>query len=111
MSTSLYFDWPTARLAGFDGHPVRRRAWTDRWVYFYNGLWWLMPESGEARVVTTQDFGVNDFKATDWTNLSPACVSSSPDVGGGAAACPAPFDPAAPLQGPYKTSGSSFTPQ
>ena len=110
MSAKLYFDWPTARLAGLDGNPVRRKAWTDRWLYFYNGLWWVMPATGTPYVVTTNDFTEGEFRAVDWTNLSIACVGSSQESGGGAAACPLPFDAASPATGPLALTGSSSLP-
>lgn len=70
-----------------------------------------MPASGSPHVVTTEDFTDAEFLALDWTNLSPECIASSTLPEGGAAPCPLPYDPAAPLQGAYKTSGTSFFPQ
>jgi len=69
-----------------------------------------MPATGVAFVVRTADFTAEDFSATDWTNLSPSCVDSSTNTGGGAAACPLPFDPSAPSLGPLPLSGSTFLP-
>ena len=100
MADSVYFGWRTARAAGTTGNRVRRAAWTTQWLTFYNGLWWIVPDVPGGflkRVVTSDDFGLDEFTSQDWTNLSVGCVSASPAViGGGAAKCPVIFDPAAP---------------
>jgi len=111
VTSGVYFGWAVARQAGMEGHPVRRSAWTDRWLYFYNGLWWVMPSSGTPRVVRTVDFTTDDFLATDWTNLSATCITSSAISGGGAAPCPLPYDPISPAIGPLAISGASTLPK
>jgi hypothetical protein len=111
VTNGVYFGWAVARQAGMEGHPVRRSAWTDRWLYFYNGLWWVMPSSGTPRVVRTLDFTTDDFLATDWTNLSATCITSSAIPGGGAAPCPLPYDPISPAIGPLAISGASTLPK
>lgn len=91
------FNFPTAYLAAMSGNRIRRIAWTDRWLRFYNGLWWLIPATGKPRVVTTSDFSAQEFKALDWTHLSPACLSalqtSDPS---NFPVCPAPYRPPQP---------------
>lgn len=113
MATSVYFNWQTARAAGTSGNPVRRAAWVDKWVTFYNGLWWLVPSSPGAftkRVVTTTDFTNADFLASDWTNLSVSCVgTSTAPIGGGSASCPVIFNPSRPT-GTLPLHGASSLP-
>ena len=113
MATSVYFNWQTARKAGTSGNPVRRSTWSDKWITFYNGLWWVVPATPGAfskRVVRTSDFSDADFLAVDWTNLSPSCVVASlAPIGGGSASCPVVFNPSRPT-GSLPLNGASSLP-
>lgn len=91
MSANVFFDWPTAAQAGKAGFFVRRNLWTDRWLQYYNGLWWLRLGSETPRVVQASDFGRDEFLAGDWTNLPPACVQAAQEASG--QTCPKPFEP------------------
>lgn len=93
-SGSIAFNFQVARLAAMMGHMIRRVDWTDRWVRFYNGLWWIIPTSGEPRVVTTEDFAASDFKALDWTHMRPDCIASQQaDNPSRFPVCPTPYIP------------------
>ncbi len=91
MSANVFFDWPTAAQAGKAGFFVRRNLWTDRWLQYYNGLWWLRAGTETPRVVKAADFGRDEFLAADWTNLPPECVQAAQVASG--QACPKPFEP------------------
>ncbi len=106
MSVNVFFDWPTAVLAGKAGHLVRRTGWTDRWLQYYNGLWWLRPGTNTPYVVKAADFGRDEFQASDWTNLPPECVQAAQTATG--QTCPKPFvpdDPGVP-ENPTDGTGS-----
>ena len=94
---SIFFDWPTAILAGKAGHLVRRKEWTDRWLRYYNGLWWLRIGTATPTVVKASDFGREEFLSSDWTNLPPECVTAAQAASG--QTCPNPFDPTDPGDG------------
>lgn len=96
MSASVFFDWLTASQAGKDGHLVRRRAWTDRWLQYYNGLWWFRVGTDTPSVVKAADFGRNEFLAEDWTNLPPECVTTALAASG--QTCPKPYNPNDPAE-------------
>lgn len=97
MSATVYFDWPTAALAGKAGHLVRRKEWTNRWLRYYNGLWWLRIGVDAPHVVQSADFGRDEFLAADWTNLPPECVQAVQASTG--KTCPKPFVPNDPGYG------------
>ncbi len=94
MSGSVFFDWPLAARAGKAGLPVRRHLWTDRWLQYYNGLWWTRTGSGAPHVVRAEDFGYEEFLAQDWTNLPASCVTDALAATG--QTCPEPFNPSDP---------------
>ena len=88
------------------GNRIRRVPWTDRWLRFYNGLWWVMPATGNPRVVTTADFSAEDFKALDWTHFSASCLAQIHETDPRFPTCPLPYQPPAP-PAPPASSGSS----
>lgn len=97
MSATVFFDWPTAAQAGKAGYMVRRKEWTDRWLQYYNGLWWLRLGTDTPHVVKSADFGREEFLAADWTNLPPECVTAAQSSSG--QTCPKPYDPGDPGDG------------
>jgi hypothetical protein len=42
-------------------------AWTDHWLVFHLGLWWMVEGENDARVVKATDITSEDFFARDWT--------------------------------------------
>lgn len=69
MPSSLY--WPAAQAEALGGTAIRRNAW-KYWLYWQAGLWFVY-DSGVSpasrRVVTALDFGVDEFLASDWTDI------------------------------------------
>lgn len=76
-----FYDWPEAREKARAGTPIRRYGWLDRWLINPKGkgLWWILPYAPgadatlphRARVVRPEDFGREEFFATDWTTDAP----------------------------------------
>lgn len=64
MSWSL--DWFAAKKLARAGTKVRRVGWTDHWLV-YDGLWFIATDAGRT-LVTTGDFGKDEFFARDWTD-------------------------------------------
>lgn len=60
-------DWFAASLLAKGGAPIRRVAWTDKWLVFHEGLWWFTVGS-TSTIVKTTEFGENELRARDWTD-------------------------------------------
>jgi hypothetical protein len=106
----ILYDWKTAELAGRSGHLVRRKDWTTKWLRWYAGLWWLREDGETERVVRAEDFGRDEFLATDWTHMPPDCLTEAGVQAG--TTCPAPFLPADPgATPPAAGSATSSTSQ
>lgn len=82
-------DWFSAKALALSGKPVRRVSWTDKWLVYYRGLWFIST-ADSALVVATTDFGEAEFRARDWTDqpfnadpcaATPAYNSESPVYG------------------------------
>lgn len=59
-------DWFAAAALARAGRYIRRVGWTDRWLVYYRGLWWIVTATSST-VVKTTDFGAEEFQARDWT--------------------------------------------
>ena len=64
MAWSL--DWFSAEESARAGAPIRRVAWTDRWLVWANGFMWIAVD-GAVRWVKTTDYTAADLRARDWT--------------------------------------------
>lgn len=75
--------WAEARVKAKSGQHVRRDIWlADTWLIFQRGIAWFW--TGAAwRVVTAEDFGLDEWQAVDWTHI-PAALAACP---------PPPVDP------------------
>jgi hypothetical protein len=104
--TGVFYDWQTAeRAARTVGHRVRRRGWTDKWLRWFGGLWWMLEDGEDPRVVQATDFGRDEFLATDWTHMPVSCITEIESQTG--TACPAPFLPADPGTAPASAAAGS----
>lgn len=60
-------DWFSAAEKARQGTPVRRVEWTDRWLVYQRGLWWIRL-AATSRVVAATDITADDLLARDWTD-------------------------------------------
>jgi len=98
-----------AYAAAMIGYQIRRVGWVDRWLRFYNGLWWVIPATGAPYVVTTSDFTAEDFRVTDWTHMSASCLAQIEESDPRFPACPLPYaPPTAPVPGSPSPTPRSF---
>jgi hypothetical protein len=65
MAWSL--DWFAASALARQGKFIRRVGWTNRWLIYHRGLWWIRLTS-ETHVVRVSEFGRDEFLARDWTD-------------------------------------------
>src|SRR5262249_26877548 len=84
-------DFIGAAELALDGAFIRRVAWTDRWLRFFEGGWYRVAASG-TRLVEFEDYEQEDLMARDWTT---AGFSADP-----CAATPA-FNESAPVYHPW----------
>lgn len=61
-------DWFAASDTARGGKPIRRVGWSNKWIVYHRGLWWIRTNAGDARVVKATDFGRNELLARDWTD-------------------------------------------
>lgn len=61
-------DWFAAEaLAKSTGKYIRRVGWTDRWLSYYRGIWWMVREAGTTVAKATEITDV-ELLARDWTD-------------------------------------------
>ena len=88
-------NWFQARLFIDAGWAVRRDIWNNttgslsepdilHWILFHNNLFYVCESDGAGgssfRVVTSEDFGTDEFNAKDWTVHPVDCYIQSADV-------------------------------
>lgn len=71
---------------------IRRESWAaDKWIIFYEGVWWCST-GGAPHVVKATDYGKEDLLAVDWTNVPKELADCpiDPDTGSTGGDPPAP---------------------
>lgn len=61
-------DWFTAENIAQTGTPIRRVAWTDKWLIAFGVLWYFQHTDGTKTLVQTGEFGAAEFTARDYTD-------------------------------------------